>query len=302
MEPVTVHARPVAGRESRSDGVAASALLISKPGIAGGVTLAGFSGMVLAGRSLPPAGFGFICLSCILMAASGSAILNGILDREMDSRMSRVAARKAALENVGSRGALFLSLGLIAASLAISVLFLNPTATLLLLGAVSGYALLYTLYLKRRSPYGTVPGGIPGALPVLIGYASIEPRIGADGFLLFFLMLLWQPPHFWTLALKCQDDYRAAGVPVLPVAMGEPYTKILVFLYATALLPLSLGLWWLGFCSPHFAAAALFLGAWFLVSCYRNIVASRRFGKAFAASIIYILGLLLSVIVDVAAG
>ena len=255
--------------------------------------------MVLAGRGLPPAGRGLLCLACILMAASGSAVINGLLDAGIDSRMRRVAARAEALVKVGQRGALIFSLALIAASLAVSGLFLNATATMLLLGAVAGYTLLYTLFLKRRSPYGTVPGGIPGALPVLIGYAAVEPHIGADGFLLFLLMLLWQPPHFWTLALQCQDEYRSAGIPVLPVALGEPYTKILVFLYAAALLPLSLCLWWLGYCSPYFAVAALVLGGGFLFSCHRNIVASRRFGKAFGASIIYILGLLLAVIVDV---
>ena len=299
MEPVTVAGGAVPESGFLRGGVAASALLVSKPGIAGGVTLAGLSGMVLAGRGLPAAGRGVLCLACILMAASGSAVINGLLDAGIDSHMRRVAARAEALVKVGQRGALVFSLALIAASLAVSGLFLNATATMLLLGAVAGYTLLYTLFLKRRSPYGTVPGGIPGALPVLIGYAAVEPHIGADGFLLFLLMLLWQPPHFWTLALQCQDEYRSAGIPVLPVALGEPYTKILVFLYAAALLPLSLCLWWLGYCSPYFAAAALVLGAGFLYSCYRNIVASRRFGKAFGASIIYILGLLLAVIVDI---
>jgi protoheme IX farnesyltransferase len=301
MGRVTIAERALPERESRRGTAASSALLISKPGIAGGVTLAGLSGMVLAGRGLPPAGQGLLCLACILMAAAGSAVINGLLDREIDSRMRRVASRTEALENVGNRGALLFSLALIACSLAVSVRFLNGTATLLLAGAVAGYTLLYTLFLKRRSPYGTVPGGIPGALPVLIGYAAIEPCIGADGFLLFMLMLMWQPPHIWALALKCQDEYRSAGVPVLPVVLGEPYTKILVFLYAFALLPLSLCLWWLGYCSPYFAAAAIVLGAGFLLSCYRNIVATRRFGKAFGASIVYILGLLLAVIIDISA-
>lgn len=257
--------------------------------------------MVLAGRGLPPARLGLLCLGCIVGAAAGSAVVNGLLDSEIDSRMRRTAARSEALGAVGNKGALLFSLALIAASLLISARFLNATATLLLLGAVAGYAILYTLFLKRRSPYGTVPGGIPGALPVLIGYAAVEPRIGADGLLLFLLMLLWQPPHFWALALKCQDDYRSAGIPVLPVAMGETYTKVLLFLYAAALPPLSLGLWWLGYCSPYYAAAALALGGGFLFSCYRNIVASRRYGKAFVASILYILGLLLAVIIDISA-
>ena len=114
-------------------------------------------------------------------------------------------------------------------------------------------------------------------------------------------MLLWQPPHFWALALKYQEDYRSAGFPVMPVALGETYTKILIFAYAAALLPLSLGLWGLGYCSSGYALAVLSLGGFFLFSCYRNIVTSRRFGRAFGASILYILGLLLAVIIDVSA-
>jgi protoheme IX farnesyltransferase len=112
-------------------------------------------------------------------------------------------------------------------------------------------------------------------------------------------MLLWQPPHFWALALKHREDYRSAGFPVLPVAVGETYTKILIFAYAAALVPLSLGLWWMGFGSPAYASAAVALGIFFLVSRYRNIVAKPRFGRAFGASILYILGILLAVIVDV---
>lgn len=297
IEPVIVSVKPVPERVRRRT-FASSALLVSKPGIVGGVTLAGLSGMVLAGKGLPSADRGFLCLACILGAAAGSAVINGVLDSEIDSNMRRTAARREALGKVGNRGALLFSVSLIAASLALSAACLPVLATALLSGAVAGYTVLYTLFLKRRSPYGTVPGGIPGALPVLIGYASIEPRIGADGFLLFLLMLMWQPPHFWALALKCQDDYRSAGIPVMPVIMGESYTKILFFIYASALLPLSICLWWLGYCSRYYAAAALVLGIGFLSSSYRNIVTHQRFGRAFAASILYILGLLLAIIID----
>jgi len=265
------------------------------------VTLSGLSGMVLAGKGFPSPGAALVCLACILLAASGSAVANGLLEADRDERMRRLDARVTALGRVGRKGALALSLALIAGSLALSLRFLNATAALLLLGAVGTYTLLYTLYFKRRSPYGTVPGGIPGALPILVGYAAVEPRIGADGVLLFLLMLLWQPPHFWALALKHREDYRSAGFPVLPVSLGEGYTKILIFAYAAALLPLSLGLWGLGYCSPAYAWAALALGSFFLVSCYRNLVAAPRFGRAFHASILYILGILLAVIIDVSA-
>ena len=282
-------------------GFLASALLISRPGIAAGVTLSGLSGMVLAGKGLPPPGLGAVCLACIIMAACGSAVANGLLDADMDARMRRLDARVSALEKVGRKEALAISLALTAGSLTLSLFFLPAAASLLLLAAIGSYTALYTIYFKRRSPYGSVPGGIPGALPVLIGYAAVEPRLGADGILLFLLMLLWQPPHFWALALKHKEDYRSAGFPVMPVALGEPYTKILIFVYAAALLPLSMGMWWLGYCSAAFAASAIALGAYFLFSCYRNIVASPRFGRAFGASIVYIMGILLAVIVDVSA-
>jgi protoheme IX farnesyltransferase len=254
--------------------------------------------MFLAARGIPPAGTALLGLSCILLAACGSAAANGLAEIGSDARMARLAGRVEALRRIGRGGALSLSLIPIAASLALSVFSLPPLASVLLLAAVASYTLLYTFVLKRRSPFGTVPGAIPGALPVLIGYAVIAPEVGADGLLLFAIMLLWQPPHFWALALNHQEDYRSAGVPVLPVTMGEPYTKVLIFLYAAALPPLSLALWWFGFRSGYFAVAAVLLAVFFLASCWRNIVAGRRFGRAFGASVVYITGLLAAVILD----
>jgi protoheme IX farnesyltransferase len=164
---------------------------------------------------------------------------------------------------------------------------------------VLSYTLLYTLFLKRRSPYGTIPGGIPGALPVLIGYSAVAGHVGMDGIILFSVMLLWQPPHFWSLALAHMEEYRGVGVPVLPVALGEPYTKILIFLYAIGLLPTTLALWVFGYCSAAFAWLAFALWCSYLLSCYRNVVSRRRFRRAFFASILYIMAVLLAVIVDV---
>jgi len=290
---------PRAGAARRARRLVASAFVLARPGIAAAVTVSGFAGMVLAARGLPPAGTAFLGLLSILMAASGSAVVNGLLDATMDALMRRVEGRVEALRTVGRPAALAGAAGLVAASLILSLRYLNPVAALLTLAAVLSYTVLYTLFFKRRSPYGTIPGGIPGALPVLIGYASVSPQIGADGIILFLLMILWQPPHFWSLALKYQDDYRVAGIPVLPVALGEPYTKALIFLYAVALLPMSLSLWALGYCSAGYAAVALLLGSGYLISCYRHVVASRRFGRAFAASILYLMALFLAIVVDV---
>ena len=287
------------GEAGGAAGRIGSAVLIAKPGIAAAVAVAGMAGMVLAEGGGPPPRTLLFCLASILLAASGSAILNGIFDSRMDSRMPRLSGRVAALRRVGPRGALALALLLIASGLFLAYRFLNGTAALLVLCAILSYTVLYTLFLKRRSPYGTIPGGIPGALPVLIGYSAVSGRIGPDGWILFLVMLLWQPPHFWALALKYQDQYRDAGVPVLPVVRGEPYTRVLIFLYAVALLPMTLALWAFGYCSGLFAAAAVLLWAGFLASSYRNAVARRRYGRAFGASIVYLMGLFAALVGDI---
>jgi protoheme IX farnesyltransferase len=285
---------------ARQADLAGSALLVSKPGIASGVGLAGLAGMVLAARGIPSAGVVLPGMFCIVAAAAGAAVVNGILDATMDARMPRLSGRVEAMKRVGNEGALALSLGLILASIVVSYRFFPGVTAVLLIVAVLSYTLLYTLYLKRRSPYGTIPGGIPGALPVLVGYSAVAGHVGMDGIILFSVMLLWQPPHFWALALSHVEEYRDVGVPVLPVAMGEPYTKILIFLYAVSLLPTTLALWVFGYCSGAFAWLAFALWCSFLFSCYRNVVRRRRFRRAFYASILYIMAVLLAVIVDVA--
>lgn len=276
-----------------------SAVLIAKPGISAGVAVAGLSGMVLARRGLPDPSVALVCLASILLAASGAAILNGIFDASTDARMPRLSGRVAAMNRVGRRGASFFAASAILSGLWLSYRYLNGMAALLVLAAVLFYSLLYTLYLKRRSPYGTIPGGVPGALPVLIGYSAVSGGVGLDGWILFLVMLLWQPPHFWALALKHQQEYREAGIPVLPVVRGEPYTRVLIFLYLVALLPLSLALWAFGYCSGWFAAFAGVLWGAFLLLSYRNAVSRPRYGRAFGASIAYLMFLLAAVIADV---
>jgi len=290
--PLARERKPVAGRLG-------PAVLIAKPGIAAGVAVAGLAGMVLAAGGIPSPQFLLPGLGRILLAASGSAILNGIFDAPMDARMPRLAERVAALRQVGKVRALGISLSLVAGGLFLAYRYLNGISALLVLAAVLSYSLLYTLLLKRRSPYGTIPGGIPGALPVLIGYSAVSGRIGPDGWILFLVMLLWQPPHFWALALKYREQYRAAEVPALPAVHGEAYTRVLIFLYAVALLPMSLALWAFGYCSGYYAAAAFLLWAGFLLSSYRNAVASRRYGRAFGASIVYLMLLLFALVGDI---
>ncbi|MCM2360003.1 MAG: heme o synthase [Geobacteraceae bacterium] len=271
---------------------------LAKPGIVTAVLLAGYAGMVTAARELPEPGTALICLASLLLAAAGSAMLNSLLDNSLDRKMARLEGRGRALDAVGPARLLGTALACIGVALLLA-LSLGRLVFLLVLAAVILYALVYTLILKRRSPWGAIPGGIPGALPVLIGQAAVSGAIEPAGLLLFAAVFLWQPPHFWLLALRYRDDYRAAGIPVLPVVCGESFTRVMILLFVAALLPATLALPLTGSCSPFFAPVAGALWLWFMAACWHHAVRARRFERAFRASLIYLTVLLAAVILDI---
>jgi|GEM_PF-741715 len=271
---------------------------ITKPGIAAGVTLAGAAGMALSARGFPSARVFLACTASILAAACGSAILNVIMEEDTDSLMPRVSGRVLALRRVGRGNAAAISAALILLSVAVSLIFLNIKSALLIFAAAAGYVLVYTLFLKKSTPFGTLLGAVPGALPVLIGYCAVRNGIGMDGVILFLVMLLWQPPHFLAHALKYSGEYAAAGIPVMPVVLGEGYTKTLLFIYLLSLPPLTLSLWVFGYLSPYFAAAAAATGFLMLALSYGWVVRDREFGRAFIVSLFYIAAILAAVIID----
>ena len=282
--------------------IVVSTILLSKPGIILSVAFTGFAGMVLANRGIPPLGLTVLAVVSLLLSAAGSAILNNVLDKQIDTLMSRLSKRVDALEVVGERTATIISLVFIAVSLIISFYYLNVVNGALIIAAILSYTLLYTLYLKRSSPYGTILGGLPGALPVLVGYTAVSPHIGVDGIILFVFMMLWQPPHFWALAQKYKLDYAKAGVPVMPVALGTKFTNIMILLYSIALLPLSLSLWALHYCSEYYAIFAVIAGVYFDYVIIRSAIKNTDYGKAFGASIVYMLVIMLSLILDLSFG
>ncbi len=279
--------------------VVSSAILLSKPRIILSVAFTGFAGMVLAYRGVPPSSSIVFAMLSLLLSAAGAAILNNLLDKQVDIMMDRLTKRVHALRVVGEKTALALSFLFIAVSLIISFYYLNSVNGILIICAILSYTLLYTLYLKRSSPYGTILGGIPGALPVLIGYSAVNPRVGIDGVILFLFMILWQPPHFWALAQKYKEDYKRAGVPVMPVAFGTRYTNIFILLYSLSLFPLSLSLWLFGYCSTYYAVLAILFGAYFEYVMIRSALKNSSYGKAFGISIVYMLAIMASLIIDI---
>ncbi|MEX1000193.1 MAG: heme o synthase [Thermodesulfobacteriota bacterium] len=284
--------------ERAPSNIVVSTVLLSKPGIIVSVAFTGFAGIVLAAKGLPSLSVIVLTIIALLLSAAGSAILNNVLDKQIDLLMNRLSKRAQALEVVGEKTAVAIAGLFIIISLFISFYYLNYIVALLIIAAILSYTLLYTLYLKRSSPYGTILGGLPGALPVLIGYAAIQPDIGLDGYILFAFMMLWQPPHFWALAQKYKLDYKKAGVPVMPVAMGAKFTNIMILIYSISLLPLSLSFWFLGYASAYFAILAIIFGGYFEYIIIKCTVTNSGYGKAFATSIFYMLGIMAALILD----
>lgn len=280
--------------------VVVSAILLSKPGIIVSVAFTGFAGMVAAERGIPSLFNIFLGISALLLSAGGSAIINNVLDKSIDKDMERLNKRVEALETLGNRNAVILSSAMIVISLVISAVFFNFLNMALIVAAILSYTLLYTLFLKRSSPFGTILGGIPGALPVLIGYTVITNGIGLDAVVLFVFMMLWQPPHFWALAQKYKKDYEQAKIPVLPVVFGTEYTNILILIYTFSLLPLTLILWLIGLNTVYFAMFAILSGLYFDYIVVKSVYRNQGYGKAFAVSILYMLAIMLSLIIDIA--
>jgi heme o synthase len=279
-------------------GVCGALLVLAKPGIVAAVTLSGFTGMVLAARGLPEARSACACVASLLLMALGAALVNSVLDRRLDRRMERLAGRNAALQRIGAGPALATAALLSCAALAIASAQLNTGAVLLLAAASLSYGLCYTVLLKPYTHWAAVFGGLPGALPVLVGSTAVHSAPDSASLTLFLVMLIWQPPHFWLLALTHVKDYRAAGVPVLPLVRGESFSKACIVTCVLALIPVSLRLWYAGPCSQRYAACALMLGVCFLLACLQWLHNGRDCRTLFRGSIVYLLLLLAAIIVD----
>ena len=286
--------------EKKSMGnMAVSAIILSKPGIIISVAFTGLAGMVVANRALPSGQAVFLCLISLLLSAGGAAILNNLLDKKIDRQMTRLNKRVEALRTLGDRNAWVISILMMVVALAVSFSYFNYVTTALILLAILSYTLIYTLFLKRTSPFGTILGGIPGALPVLIGYTAIKPVPQFDAIIVFVFMMLWQPPHFWVLAQKYRKDYEKAGINVLPVALGTKYTNMLILIYSLSLIPLTFILWLTGTNTVYFAAFAAICGIYFNYLVVKSVLGNRGYGKAFSASIIYMLLIMLGIVIDI---
>lgn len=224
--------------------VVADFISLTKPGIIVLLLISTCCPMVIASRGAVPMDRVFWALvGGALMSGSASA-LNCIWDRDIDAIMLRTRNRPMAAGRLPLFAALLFSAALGAIGLVVLSHFLNPLSAAISLAGHLFYVFVYTIWLKRRTPQNIVIGGAAGAVPPLVGWAAITGSVNIDAVLMFLVVFLWTPPHFWALALNKNEDYRRANVPMLPVVAGERATYVQMAIYAVLLIPTSLLLVW----------------------------------------------------------
>lgn len=239
-------------------------IIITKPMIMFTVAVTAAGGIYLSspGTPLP---FALLIITAIVLTAAGSAVINNVIDRDIDCKMKRTSKRAVASGRIHYRDAVVYGFSLVSAGMTIIVLFTNPLCILLAAIAFTNYIGMYTLILKRRTPFAALLGGIAGAMPPLAGATAASGRITPEGCLLFTLMFVWQPAHFWFLALHLKKDYAEASIPVLPLCYGDTYTRYQTLLYVSCLLPVSLLPYGLGMASVTYFFIACVVTTLFLI-------------------------------------
>jgi protoheme IX farnesyltransferase len=277
-----MHAQPTTPLELRQ--VARDYYELTKPRIVMLTAFCALIGMLLASESFVPWAVLIAGLAGIsLLAASGFAF-NCLIERGIDARMARTRARPLARGGVSTSGTLVFAgvLGGLGASLL--YVYVNPLTMWLTLATFIGYAVVYTVILKPATPQNIVIGGASGAMPPLLGWAAVANEVGAPALVLFLIIFVWTPPHFWALALYRVEDYRQSGLPMLPVTHGSDFTRLNILLYTVLLLAVSTMPFLIGMSGVFYLVAALALGAQFLLYAWRlwrqysDALARRTFG------------------------
>jgi protoheme IX farnesyltransferase len=278
-------------------------LELTKPRIVMLVMVTGVPGLLMASNGFPPPALFWGTLLGTVLAAASAASFNHYIDRDIDALMKRTRQRPLPAGVIPPAHALWLGFALAALAWATLTVFANVLAALLGMASIVYYAVIYSLWLKRRTPQNIVIGGAAGASAPLIGWAAVTGRIELPAVLLASIIFFWTPPHFWALSLYRRDDYVRAGLPMLPVTHGEEETRRQIALYALALVPVTLALGPLGVAGPIYWVPAILLGVLFVVFALQ-LQRSREVPHAmrlFRFSILYLFLLFVLMTVDAAA-
>jgi len=264
------HQDTVIANETTWDGGMGSVgdyISLLKPRVMSLVIFTAFVGMMLAPGTLHPVLAGVALLS-IAIGAGASGALNMWYDADIDKIMSRTAKRPIPAGKVTREEAFAFGMTLSVGSVLTLGLLVNWFAGAFLAFTIFFYVVVYTMWLKRSTPQNIVIGGAAGAFPPMVGWASVTGSVSLESFVLFLIIFMWTPPHFWALALFKNADYKAAGVPMMPVVAGEASTRAQILLYSIVLVPIGMLPFLLGFAGPVYGAISAALGAMFLKLAY----------------------------------
>lgn len=279
---------------------AAQFFALTKPRVVALIVFTAVVGMLLAVPGLPPWPAAIWGSLGIWLAAASAAAINHLLDQRIDALMARTAHRPLPSGQLDSRQVLVFALILAALSMAILVLLVNALTALLTFFSLIGYAVIYTVYLKRATPQNIVIGGAAGAAPPVLGWTAVTGEVHAYALLLFLIIFIWTPPHFWALAIYRRADYSRAQVPMLPITHGVVFTRWHVLAYTILLFVVTLLPWLAGMSGVLYLAGAVVLGAGFLYYAIRLLNPP---GEAFAMevfrySILYLMALFTLLLAD----
>ncbi|HEU4940260.1 MAG TPA: heme o synthase [Candidatus Eisenbacteria bacterium] len=274
---------------------------LTKPRIVLLVIVTAVAGLVVEGSLLHHPGRFAAVLFAITMTAGSANAFNQYFERDLDATMDRTRLKRPLPRHrVPERGALAFAIGVGAASVVLLALTANALSAVLALATIVFYGFYYTLWLKPRTVHNIVIGGAAGAMGPVIAWAAASGTIALPPVLMFLVIFLWTPPHFWALALCLQDDYRKTGIPMLPVVKGEAETYRQIELYTIGLVGLTLAMPFLNSGGAIFGAAALLLGGVFLWKSWtaKRAMTTRSAWQVFGYSILYLFVLFVAIIVD----
>ncbi|MDP4837305.1 MAG: heme o synthase [Burkholderiales bacterium] len=276
---------------------------LTKPRVLQLIVFCALVGMVMAVPGIPT--FNEIqhaILACvgIWLVAGAAAAINCLVEKEIDAKMKRTSWRPTAQGQVDSLLTLFFSSALCAAGSALLYFWINPLTMWLTLGTFFGYAVIYTVILKPLTPQNIVIGGSSGAMPPVLGWAAMTNQVGPEPLLLFLIIFLWTPPHFWALALYRVEEYRKSGLPMLPVTHGINFTCLQIFLYTLILLAACLMPFVYGMSSWLYLLVALALSLVFVLHAFKlwRQYSDERARQTFKFSLVHLSVLFAAMLVD----
>jgi len=273
---------------------------LTKPKVVSLIIFTAVVGMFLATPGMVPLDVLILGTLGIGLAAASGAAMNQILDRDADSVMKRTRRRPLPSGNLNALQAMIFACVLSMASMLILAVWVNTITAVLTFASMVGYAVIYTVFLKRATPQNIVIGGAAGAMPPVLGWTAVTGQVTSDALLLFLIIFCWTPPHFWALALYREQDYAKVGIPMLPVTHGRRYTQLYILCYTFLLAAVSIMPFASKMSGYIYLIGALILNGWFIayaIALYRNY-SDQLSRKTFFFSIQYLAWLFTLMLVD----